>query len=184
MRKTTGATARPRGYIAFHDNEVHRRNPAANALLEMIPIDSPDFAVAMRELAALRTYGIELTPELATKVAAKVIARRRPELVAAESAAMVASTQPGQVVYYARMGNRIKIGTSANVARRMKEINPEELMAVEPGGHALEHCRHIQFEHLHTHSEWFRHEADLASHIAALKDPERIPWPRSSIPPR
>jgi hypothetical protein len=149
----------------------------------MIPTDSPDFSIAMRELAVLRAYGVELTAELATKVATKVIARRRPELAAAGAAAIAASTQPGQVVYYARMGNRIKIGTSTNVARRMKTINPEELMAVEPGGHALEHCRHIQFEHLRTHGEWFRHEADLAGHITALKDPERIPWPRSSTPP-
>jgi hypothetical protein len=76
----------------------------------------------------------------------------------------------GSVVYYMRIGNRVKIGWSAGVLKRVSAINPEELMAVEPGGRPQEAMRHAEFRSLRTHGEWFRLESPLTDHIAALQE--------------
>jgi hypothetical protein len=77
------------------------------------------------------------------------------------------------VVYYMRIGNRVKIGWSSNILKRVVSINPEELMAVEPGGLHQERMRHQEFRALCTHGEWFRLESPLTEHIAALQRREQ-----------
>lgn len=73
------------------------------------------------------------------------------------------------VVYYMRIGNRVKIGVTTNLRKRLDSINPEELLAVEPGGYDLEKQRHGEYAHLRTHGEWFKLEAPLTWHIANLR---------------
>ena len=73
------------------------------------------------------------------------------------------------VVYYARLGNRVKIGYTTDLSKRMKVVNPEEVMATEPGGPHLEAARHQQFADLRTHGEWFVLDEPLAEHIRALQ---------------
>lgn len=75
----------------------------------------------------------------------------------------------GSVVYYMRIGNRCKIGFSTNISTRLEAINPEELLATEPGGQAQETARHVQFRKLRTHGEWFRYEDPLVEHVAKLQ---------------
>lgn len=75
---------------------------------------------------------------------------------------------PESVIYYARIGSSVKIGWSTRLDDRMKAINPEELMATEPGGRALERQRHDEFKDLRTHGEWFRLGPRLVDHIATL----------------
>lgn len=77
--------------------------------------------------------------------------------------------QAQSVVYYARIGNRVKIGYTIDIQRRMSAINPEEILATEPGGPKIELERHRQFASLRVHGEWFRLEEPLVSHIAALR---------------
>jgi hypothetical protein len=72
------------------------------------------------------------------------------------------------VVYYMRVGNRVKIGTTTNIVGRIEAISPEQLLTMEWGGHGLERQRHGQFTPLRTAREWFRLEAPLDAHIAAL----------------
>lgn len=72
-------------------------------------------------------------------------------------------------VYYARLGNRLKIGYTHNVRKRMAQLMPEELMATERGGEAVEAERHRQFGHLRTHGEWFRYEDELVDHVEELR---------------
>lgn len=74
-----------------------------------------------------------------------------------------------EVVYYMRIGNRVKIGWSTSLASRLASINPEELMATEPGDRELEKLRHQQFRALRTHGEWFRMEPPLLDHIRQVK---------------
>jgi hypothetical protein len=84
----------------------------------------------------------------------------------------VASLQPhegAELVYYMRIGNRVKIGTTGNLKSRLSTINPEELMATEPGGRERERARHDQFKELRTHGEWFRLEEPLVSYMEKLK---------------
>jgi hypothetical protein len=77
-------------------------------------------------------------------------------------------------VYYARRGSLVKIGTSSDIYRRMAEILPDEVMAVEPGSYALESKMHLQFRHLRALSrgqrEWFRLEQELRDHITGVRD--------------
>jgi hypothetical protein len=89
------------------------------------------------------------------------------------------------MVYYMRIGNRVKIGWSTNVEKRRAAINPEEVMAVERGGYALEQQRHDEFASLRTHGEWFRLEEPLTSHIEALRAAARaepLPEPEQAHP--
>jgi hypothetical protein len=86
-----------------------------------------------------------------------------------QSRPAVAPVTDGEVVYYMRIGNRVKIGYSSNLVSRLAAINPEELMAAEPGNMQTEKDRHVQFSRLRTHGEWFRLEGSLEIHIARLK---------------
>ncbi len=66
-------------------------------------------------------------------------------------------------VYFLRVGERIKIGYSVDVKRRMREYPPgSELLAVEPGDRDLETQRHRQFAgSLLDGREWFRPTPDV-----------------------
>lgn len=74
--------------------------------------------------------------------------------------------QPGWV-YYLVIGQRVKIGYSTDVRRRMANYPPgSELLAVEPGSKQLEARRHREFAgSLLDGREWFRRDAVLQEHI-------------------
>jgi hypothetical protein len=74
------------------------------------------------------------------------------------------------VVYYMRMGDLVKIGTSTNIRSRIATLNTQGVMAVEPGSYAVERERHAQFAHLRGHGEWFILGEDLAAHIADVRE--------------
>lgn len=91
------------------------------------------------------------------------------------------------VVYYARSGNQIKIGYTAQMpARRMSMIQtdlgePLELLAAEPGAQALERQRHEEFVAYHLHGEWFFAHEQLLDHIAAVAARHPLPVYESRI---
>jgi hypothetical protein len=72
------------------------------------------------------------------------------------------------VVYYIRIGDVIKIGTTKNMKARMSQLIPDEILATEPGSGELENMRHKQFRHLRVRGERFRPEDDLLSHIRMI----------------
>lgn len=73
------------------------------------------------------------------------------------------------VVYYMRLGNRAKIGTTSNLRQRISVIQPEDCMAYELGSFELEHRRHRQFAHLRVSGEWFDIQDELLRHVNALE---------------
>jgi hypothetical protein len=77
---------------------------------------------------------------------------------------------PSHRVYYVRVGDRIKIGMTANLRQRISSYPPSsELLATEIGGEALESRRLVQFNHLLAdRKEWFHPGPDLLDHIAVL----------------
>lgn len=87
----------------------------------------------------------------------------------ADAAYAKANTRQHQV-YYVRIGELIKIGTSRNLEARVSSYPPgSELLAVERGGGDIERQRHHQFRHLLAErKEWFHPGPDLLDHIAAL----------------
>jgi hypothetical protein len=78
-----------------------------------------------------------------------------------------------EVVYYVRFGDQVKIGTTVNLGKRLKNLPHDEVMATEPGAGRLERQRHKQFGHLRvqkgSHREWFQLTPELAEHIAAVR---------------
>lgn len=78
--------------------------------------------------------------------------------------------RPTGSVYYARRGDRIKIGYSGDVRRRLlyRDVRPAELRAAEPGTFALERRRHRQFSADRIEGEWFRASPALVTYVSAV----------------
>lgn len=74
------------------------------------------------------------------------------------------------VVYYMRMSDLVKIGTTTRIGSRLAAIGAQAVMAIEPGSADVEFGRHKQFAHLHDHGEWFRLEEDLGRHIVDVRE--------------
>jgi hypothetical protein len=88
-------------------------------------------------------------------------------------AAERAERRAAGVVYYVRMGELIKIGTTTHLARRMQELYAAEhgaLLATEPGGQSLEAERHRQFADERQHRELFNPSDRLLAHIDHLAE--------------
>jgi len=155
------AVARPNGA-----NLVDPDDPAfghiCKAAMQLIEFgyDPNDPDVAERAIEVGRKMHEE-SPALRAERLVKEAARGRYRLE---------GTNPGhEVVYYVRIGNRVKIGWSTNLPSRLAAINPEEVMVIEPGGRELEKARHGQFRALRTHGEWFKLEEPLTGHIEELR---------------
>lgn len=75
-------------------------------------------------------------------------------------------------VYYLRVGERIKVGYSVDVKRRMRAYPPgSQLLAVEPGDRELETQRHRQFAGSRTDGrEWFRPTPDILALAEEIVD--------------
>lgn len=88
------------------------------------------------------------------------------------------------VVYYAQIGDHIKIGHTKNIVQRMKWYPPSaRLLALEPGAKVVESERHRQFKHLlSARSEWFDPGPDLMTHIEQLACEGLRPGPRDHLP--
>lgn len=143
--------------------------------------DEPHFGYDPDELAAcafdfirLADLGFDVNdPEVVRKVVG-ANRRRRDEQQAREArrieAAKLKQDKPLEsVVYYMRVGNRVKIGYSTNLESRVNAVMPEEVLATEPGGPMLESVRHRQFAELREAREWFRMEGRLLEHVEKLR---------------
>lgn len=79
-----------------------------------------------------------------------------------------------ETVYYVRLGDHIKIGTTNDLAKRLRSLyadhDPDLLLAVEPGGYSVEQYRHAQFsdERVWSNRELFNPSRRLLDHIADL----------------
>lgn len=95
----------------------------------------------------------------------------RPAVEAMEAAA---ARRDGTSVYFARVGDRIKIGWSRKVGTRLAQLQtgnaaPVELLATQPGGRTVERRLHEMFAAARVSGEWFAATPDLLAHIADLR---------------
>jgi len=76
----------------------------------------------------------------------------------------------GAVVYYIRRGGYVKIGTTTNLKQRMRDLMPDEVLAVEPGSYDLESTLHARFAEIRfsPSMEYFKLTEELQEHIAAV----------------
>lgn len=74
-------------------------------------------------------------------------------------------------VYYLRVGELIKIGTTGNLRQRLNQYPPgTKVLATEPGGRDVEDLRLEQFAHLLVSGkEWFKPGPDLTKHINQIR---------------
>lgn len=92
----------------------------------------------------------------------------------------------GAMVYYARIGDYIKIGYSTRLRNRLSALRVDELLACEPGTPELEQQRHREFatERIDLRRENFRPSERLKAHIEAKRAEHGLPeWatrPRTS----
>jgi hypothetical protein len=132
--------------------------------------------------------GIELTEELMAaalklaharleddrRKAAETLAAREREGAAQAALATLKpgtfSDAPGAVVYYIRRGKYVKIGTTTNLKQRMRDLMPDEVLAVEPGSYKLESDLHYAFRgiRLSPDREYFELTEELQAHIGAV----------------
>jgi hypothetical protein len=75
-------------------------------------------------------------------------------------------------VYYWLRGDLVKIGHTRCLSKRLKALQPGELLAVEPGARLIEQGRHLQFSDYRQPcdwgTEWFRPGPLLVWHIEAM----------------
>lgn len=79
----------------------------------------------------------------------------------------------GEVVYFLRAGDAIKIGYTTNLATRQRSLEtasavPLELLAFVPGDRNEEARLHREWGHLHIRGEWFRADEELLRYIRML----------------
>lgn len=77
------------------------------------------------------------------------------------------STEQGYV-YFARFGDRVKIGFTTNVKQRMGGIPHDQVLGAVPGTMADEKRCHAAFAHLRITGEWFEPGQDLMDFIAEV----------------
>ena len=155
------------------------QDPVARAVLSQVDMRPDQFHVFARNLLHAQTMGINVTPEIALQIARTVTGNSD----APESGDTRASWPPSDVlyddrvrrdtthkpvVYYVQFADRIKIGTSRNLRKRLEALACDRLLALEHGNATLERQRHAQFTALRITGEWFEHRPPLTTFIESL----------------
>lgn len=153
-------------YNPFHDHEDEAR------LSRLVRRDDPAFEAIVELLTDMATGGVEFTPAI-IEAASKAGRARHARLSGTPSLPHQDCQEmpTGPVVYYFRRGRLIKIGTTVALKRRMTELMPDEVLAIEPGGEDVERSRHRQFRSLVTRprGEYFFPGPDLLGHISQVR---------------
>lgn len=81
----------------------------------------------------------------------------------------VTSVDAHGMVYFARVGELIKIGWSTDVEHRMYALGADALLHAQPGTKHDEKALHAMFNHLLVKGrEWFRPDPELLNYISGL----------------
>lgn len=101
-----------------------------------------------------------------------VAEERRPVTRLAEAMGRTAQPRIANKTYVIRCGPFVKIGMAVDVETRFRTLlasNPFdlEMVAILPGGRAIERALHLRFAAQRHRDEWFREEGELAAWIKA-----------------
>lgn len=85
----------------------------------------------------------------------------------------LARRSPRGFIYFVRAGDRLKIGFTRNVKRRLSQLQtffpePLELLGAIPGSLLMEQEVHRHFGHLNITREWFNVEPELLVYIEKM----------------
>ncbi|MFE2969898.1 GIY-YIG nuclease family protein [Streptomyces sp. NPDC059340] len=138
--------------------------------MALIDLEDPAFTHIADALAEMKNAGIELDE---SSVAAAIKLGRHRVSQKNTRVRLPKAREQGDgagIVYYIRRGAVIKIGTTAQPAKRFATLLPDEVLGFEPGDRALEQERHRQFAHLRVGlTEHFRITPALLEHAQALR---------------
>lgn len=152
-----------------------------NLLATVVDPSEHWFARVFAEAHRVEMYGVEITEDILRNILLCFHQDWIKQLDAIkERDRKTEKDRKVSVVYYMRIGDRVKIGTTTNLHKRMASIGPEELLATEPGWYDLEEQRHLQFAHYRTSGEWFRYEGAVKDHVKELRKKLGWSWMRSS----
>lgn len=139
------------------------------------------FARVYVEAHRVEQYGVEITEDILRNILLCFHRDWMEQLEAIkERDKQTDKERDVSVVYYMRIGERVKIGTTTNLKKRMASIGPEELLATEPGWYDLEKQRHAQFTHYRVKGEWFRYEGAVKQHVMELRKKLGWSWMKAS----
>jgi len=153
--------------------------------MAMVDLGHSSWPVTVAILAEMTAAGVDLDAA-AVSIAVKVSMLRWSQAERAKPPLTSAAYQPqlhsGQIVYYVRRGDLVKIGTTSDPAGRFGALLPDEILAFEPGAQREEAQRHRQFDHLRPSSrtEYFTAAPELLAHIRAMRTAHGEPdpaWP-------
>jgi hypothetical protein len=143
---------------------------------------SADYPEDTAEMAALRRASRSLEVGYAPSKAKErlfptpipaVTEKRRPETALDRALGTIARLpRVSNKTYIIRCRPFIKIGMAVDVEARFRSLqasnpHPLEMVAIIPGGRAVERALHVQFAAYRHRDEWFREEAALARWIKA-----------------
>jgi hypothetical protein len=140
-----------------------RVDPLAATIAREFDLKAPGAGAGLRRLQIMKVNGEEITLDVA-----RAVMRTFTEYHARLQREAEQKHQ-GAVVYYMRLGDMVKIGWTTDLATRRQDVNPQEVLATEPGDMKLERQRHQQFADLRVHGEWFRLEPPLTEWISEVK---------------
>lgn len=109
------------------------------------------------------------------------LSRKRDADLAAIQAKAMDGSGFAETVYYVRISDHVKIGTTNDLARRLRTLyadhDPKLLLAIEPGGWGVEQHRHKQFreERVWQNRELFNPSPRLLGHIAEINAKYGLP---------
>lgn len=140
------------------------------------PVENPDVPLceAHYRVAGMAWIGdnIELLRGVTEALPQEVMFDRvRREADVRRARARVVERAEG-VVYYIRVGDQVKIGTTTNLRERMiaLRVDGSDLLATEPGGYDVERRRHHEFaDERYGRRENFALSDRLAAHIERLR---------------
>lgn len=156
-------------------------HPDLEAVFKAFPGSPILLSIMVRVGVEMAEYGLDARSDEGQQLAARVIRGRMtkrdswydstPE--ALERQAAIERSAGTAFVYYLDLyGTAIKIGTSTNVLQRIKSLRRStiHLLALEPGGYAVEKMRHRQFSRERHESglEDFSRSPRLLAHIERL----------------
>jgi len=159
----------------------HWQDPVVERVLGAIDRGDGVYPLVLQEIIKLKRSNVEVTIPVVEQIIETCVERLRARPMEVPASLPNQRTRRGRfsaveitgsVVYYMRIGNRVKIGYSSNLVERLNAINPEELLAAESGTTDTERRRHREFGQYRTHGEWFRLEGKLAEHIKRLRQVE------------
>lgn len=173
----------PAGHGEQYQDRTEGQRPSGAYLMSLMDLEDPAVSSVAVVLAEMSQAGIELTEE--TVVLATRMGRHRWETRVRSTSHHPDSVEPtapaDAIVYYIRRGAVIKIGTTRQPMKRFGALMPDEILATEPGGYALESQRHLQFKHLRIGStEHFRMADELTTWVDQMRDRHGVPnptWP-------